>query len=396
MKVQPEFLYPAQLRRARWATRGQFAALGVLSGAWGAHIPSVKTAYGLNDGQVSIVLLAGALGAVLSLLLAGRTVARLGVRGSCALGGCGLGALLALALLWPSLWLLLPAMLLFGALGSLFDVAINAEGTTLESLGKRAVMSQLHGMFSLGGMAGAALGAALLRAGMAPALQLLLLGAAVAATVLLSLRGMLPASAHHQPEQPATVATGPAARRRNPWPSGTLLLIGLLILCGMTAEGVMYDWSVLYLQDALHQPQDRAALAYAVFSAAMAATRFAGDALRERLPQALLLRGGAVLAGGAMLLVLLVGLPLVALLGFVLVGMGLALVVPMLYNAATHVPGTPRAAAIAAVSSIGYAGFLLGPPLIGGIAHALNLPVAMGVVVLACAALAWGARRVPA
>jgi predicted MFS family arabinose efflux permease len=402
MKVQPEFLYPAQLRRARWATRGQFAALGVLSGAWGAHIPSVKAAYVLHDGQVALVLLAGALGAVLSLLWAGRTVARLGVRSSCALAGCGLASLLGLALYWPSLWLLLPAMVLFGALGSIFDVAINAEGTTLESLGGRAVMSQLHGMFSLGGMAGAALGAALLRAGMAPALQLALLGLTVASSVLLNLRGMLPASAHHQADAPPALLdtplgtlAEPPARRRSPWPHGALLFIGLLIFCGMTAEGVMYDWSVLYLKDALHQPQDRAALAYAVFSAAMAATRFAGDALRERWPQTQLLRGGALLAGSAMLLVLLVAQPLVALLGFVLVGMGLALVVPMLYNAATHVPGTQRASAIAAVSSIGYAGFLLGPPLIGGIAHALNLTAAMGVVVLACAALAWGTGRVP-
>ena len=386
----------AQLRRARWATRTLFAALGVFSGAWGAHIPSVKARFALSDGEVAGVLLAAALGAVLCLQAAGQLVAWRGVRGTCVLAGLGLGALLGLALLWPSLAWLLPAMLLVGALGSLYDVAINAEGTTLESLGGRAVMGQLHGMFSLGGMAGAALCAALLRAGLAPEVQLAGLGGLVMLMVLLASRWMLPGSAHHPQAQAPTPASdegtdAPAPARK---PRRQLLLIGLLILCGMTAEGVMYDWSVLYLKDVLGQPQDRAALAYAVFSAAMAAARLGGDRLRERLPQRRLLGGGALMAGLAMLAVLLLGHPGVALAGFVLVGAGLALVVPVLYNAATQVPGTQRAAAIATVSSIGYVGFLAGPPLIGGIAHALDLSAAMGVVVLACAALTWGARRV--
>ena len=394
---------PAGLwRRSRWATSAQFVALGVFSGAWGAHIPSIKQGYGLSDGGVAGVLLAGALGAVVSLQGAGRVVARLGVRRVCWLAGCGLGGLMSLALLWPNLPCLLVAMLFTGALGSVLDVAINAEGTALESLGGRSVMGGLHGMFSAGGMVGAAVGAALLRAGWAPELQLAGVGAVVALTTALGARGLLPEPLHQPaaPPAPATTAlpsAAPSAPPRRRWgrlPPTPLLLIGLLTLCGMTAEGVMYDWSVLYLKEALGQPQDRAALAYAVFSAAMAGTRLAGDRLRDRVAQPVLLRSGALVAGGAMLAVLLLGHPGVALLGFALVGMGLALVVPMLYKAATLVPGTERAQAIAAVSSVGYAGFLMGPPLIGGLAQALNLTAALGVVVVACAALAWGARRI--
>ncbi|PXW99423.1 fucose permease [Sphaerotilus hippei] len=374
------------LSRARRATRVQFGALGIIGGAWGVHIPSVKAQYGLGEGTLAVVLLAAAVGALLSLLFAGRVIARLGVQRTTALAMLILCGMLALVLQWPGMALLLPAMVVFGAAMSQFDVAINAEGTALESLGGRAVMGQLHGMFSLGGMAGAALGAALLRAGVTAPQQLLLIPLLMAVVSLLASRGMLPAHAHHE--------EGGQDQAHFAWPRGPLLVIGLLIFAGMTAEGVMYDWSVLYLKQEVGMPQDRAALGYAAFSAAMAAARFGGDALRARFAERLLLRRGALLAGVAMAVVLLSGQPELALPGYVCVGAGLALVVPILYNAATRVPGTSRAAAIASVSSIGYSGFLVGPPLIGGIAHATSLTVAMALIVVAAGLLALGARRV--
>jgi fucose permease len=163
----------------------------------------------------------------------------------------------------------------------------------------------------------------------------------------------------------------------------------------MTAEGAMYDWCVLYLQQELGQPQSQAALGYAVFSASMAVSRFGGDALRARFDEALLLRWGATLAAAAMAVVLLSAHPVVAWLGFAVVGAGLALVAPILFSAAARVPGVSPAAAIASVTSVGYSGFMLGPPLIGALATASSLTWALGVVVLACALLAWGAGKVP-
>jgi fucose permease len=373
------------LRQARWACRAQFAALGLLAGAWGVHIPSVKQAYELGEALLAVVLLAAAVGALLALFTAGRVIAQLGVQRACTLAAAVMGAMLASVLWWPSLAWLLPAMLVFGAAMSLFDVAINTEGTALETLSGRAVMSNLHGMFSLGAMAGAALTGALLRAGIAPALQLAAIGAAVAALVALAARGML---ASH----PAAAEDEPQAHFA--WPRGLLLVIGLMIFAGMSAEGVMYDWSVLYLKQEVGLTQDVAAMGYAAFTGAMAAARFGGDALRARLPERSLLRGSAALAAVAMAVVLLSGHPVVAMLGYALVGAGLAPVVPILYNAATRVPGTSRAAAIAAVSSIGYAGFMIGPPLIGSIAQAVSLTAAMSVVAVMAGLLAVGARRV--
>ena len=174
-----------------------------------------------------------------------------------------------------------------------------------------------------------------------------------------------------------------------------MLIIGLLIFAGMTAEGVMYDWSVLYLKQDVGMPQAQAALGYATFSAAMALSRFGGDLLRSRYSEQALLRFGASMAAVAMAVVLLSANAWVAFVGFALVGAGLAPVAPILFNAATRVPGVSRAAAIASVTSIGYSGFMIGPPLIGSIATATSLTVALGVVVLASGLLAYGARFVP-
>jgi Na+/melibiose symporter-like transporter len=382
---------PAALRRSRAATRVQFLVLGVLIGAWGAHIPSIKAHHGLSEGSLSAVLLAAAVGAVSSLFTAGRVMAALGARrtaaGAAVLGGGLLGSVLAFQGL-PMTLLLLQVVAL-GACMCLFDVALNTEGTTLERLGGRPVMSHLHGMFSVGGMLGAGAVAALLGVGIAPGVQLWSLGLGVALVAVWAARGML------QEEGRATAGTPQSSAQAHfVWPRGQLLVIGLLILAGMTAEGAMYDWCVLYLQQELGQPQAQAALGYAVFSASMAASRFAGDALRARYDERTLLRCGAGLAAGAMAVVLLSAHPVVAWVGFALVGAGLAPVAPILFSAATRVPGVSPAAAIASVTSVGYSGFMLGPPLIGALATASSLTWALGVVVLAAALLAGGAGKV--
>lgn len=375
-----------QVKRAIWATRFQFVALGVLSGAWGVHIPSVKAHYGLGEMTLSLVLMSAAVGAVLSLLTAGRVIGTLGARRVASLAAVLMGCMLALVLHWPSVSLLVLSMLVFGASLSLYDVAINTEGSALELLGKRTIMGGLHGMFSVGGMLGAALTGGLLRLEVLPTWQLAGVGLGVALLAVSTAPWML--------AMPVDSA-GPESKAHFAWPRGTLLVIGVLAFAGMSAEGVMYDWCVLYLKEVNLLSQDLAALGYAAFSAAMAATRFGTDALRNRYSERSLLRVGGSTSALAMAVVLLVGHPWVSMIGYAFVGAGLAVVVPILFNAATRVPGTTRAAAIASVSSIGYLGFMVGPPLIGAIAQSVSLTAALGLVVLASGLLAWGAQYVP-
>ncbi len=370
--------------RARWATRAQFLNLGVAIGAWGVHVPSIKVAYALDERMLAFVMLAMSIGSVIMLFLAGPIVGRIGARDTTVIAGWILAISLGSSLAFSGVWVLLPVMVVFGAGQSLYDVAINAEGTMLELMGGKAVMSGFHGMFSVGALVGASVAALLLRIGVPAASQLPWIAGVVALCLSLASRGMLLA----HPE-----ASGPQAHFV--FPRGTLLVTGLLILSAMLAEGVMYNWSVLYVQQELRTPQTRAALAYVAFSAATAAMRFAGDAVRQHLSERAMVRGGAILAAVAMSFALLSAQPWVAIAGFALVGAGLATMVPLLYNAATRVPGVSRAAAIASVSSIGYLGFMIGPPIIGAIAHARTLSAAMSTLIVACVLVMLGAARVP-
>jgi len=233
-------------------------------------------------------------------------------------------------------------------------------------------------------MLGAGAASLFFRGGVAPVIQLASMGITVALLMSVAARGMLPV---HPP------ADGDAAHFA--WPRGLLLTIGLLILSGMLAEGVMYNWSVLYVQQELGALPERAALAYVAFSGATAAMRFAGDWVRARVAERTVVIAGAMLSSVAMAITLVAHDVIIAMVGFGVVGVGLATVVPILYNAATRVPGVSRAAGIASASSIGYVGFMIGPPIIGAIAHASTLSWALCTLIAACTVLAIGATRIP-
>ncbi|APW37981.1 MFS transporter [Rhodoferax koreense] len=367
----------------RWAARTLFFCAGFLFATWGVHIPTVKQVYAVDEAALGVAMLAAGIGALLGLSQAGGLIGRFGARPVSLWGGLASAGAIALLLVMPSFAGLLVLLLVFGCGSSLLDVAMNAEASELERREARPLMSGFHGMFSLGGMAGAALGSALLHAGVAPMTHVLAVAAGGALAVAWACTRMLP---HVRPE-------AGVAREKFMVPRGVLLLLGAMAALGFIVEGAVYDWSVLYLFKEIGSPQNVAALAYASFSAAMALTRFGGDWMRARFSGAWLLRASALLAAASMAMVLLAGDAWVALAGFALVGVGLANVVPVLFSAAAQVPGVSAAQGIASVASMGYLGFMCGPPLIGFIAHASSLTAALYVVVGFAALLALGAPR---
>ncbi len=382
------------LRRARHASHAAFLVFGVVVATLGVHVPSIRAHYRLDDGALSIALLAIAVGAVLCLVFAGRWIAAFGVRRVAAVAACVMAVALALLLHFDRFALLLVVMLLFGASVGLFDVAINTEGAFIERALQRKVMSTMHGMWSLGGMAGAALGAWWLERGVAPLTQMRGIAAGALLVALVAVACMLPA---HVPGGHAGAPTArwsalPRAARRS------LVTLGVLAVLGLLAEGAIYDWSTLYLQRERGAAPSLAAIGFACFSAAMAAGRFGGDWLRARVPAPRLLRATALLSAGAMALVLLSGrwphTMAWALLGLSLLGLGLANVIPLLFVAASRVEGVSAASSIALVSSLGWVGMVVGPPLVGGVAEASSLGWALGLVVLSSLALAAAASRV--
>jgi predicted MFS family arabinose efflux permease len=369
------------LANAAWGVRAQFFISGALFATWGVHVPSVKMHYALGESALAIAMLAAGFGALLALTQAGRIVGRFGPRAVTLATGLVCASGIAFLLAFESYAALLAVMLVYGMSSSLMDVSINAEASELERMAGRPLMSGFHALFSLGGMAGAATGSLLHAASVAAPQHLLGAAAVGVATVLLGCSVML------RMEGP------PAAGMPMSLPTGPLALIGLLAALGLIAEGAMYDWSVLYLRQELRADAGVAALAYASFSGAMAAARFAGDRVRARMAAVPLLRWSGVLGAAGMALALAVPHPAAALIGFALVGLGFANVVPVLFSAAARVPGVTPAHGIAAVSAVGYLGMMAGPPLIGFIAEASSLTLGLSAVALFALVLAMAAKR---
>ncbi|MFZ4289684.1 MFS transporter [Variovorax sp. HJSM1_2] len=369
------------LSSARWGVRTLFFFAGLMFATWGVHIPTVKALYGLNEADLGLLILAAGLGAVTGLLGAGFSIARFGARRMVWI--CGGVTALALAGLvsMPGFGALMVLLAVFGLCSSTMDVAMNAEASELERLEGRPQMSGYHGMFSAGGMAGAGIGSALLSFDVMPSHHLW--GVTTLSLLAIGWAGstLLPPAPHE----------GEASHFRVP--HGVLLMLGLMGALGFVVEGAMYDWSVLFVKQEVGASQNVAALAYAGFSAAMAVTRFGGDWLRARFSSATLLRASAGLAAAGMVFGVLASHPLQALVGFAIVGVGLANVVPVLFSAAARAPGVTPAHGIASVASLGYMGFMVGPPIVGFVAHLSSLTVALFAVAMLAVIMAVVAPR---
>ncbi|WP_035692281.1 MFS transporter [Azospirillum halopraeferens] len=361
---------PSPFALERAATTGVFFANGLGIGAWAAAIPRLSDALALSEGRLSLVLLAFAAGAVTAMPLVGLAAARLDTGRTTAAAGLAFAAALATLPLAGGLAALCLLAFATGAANGTVDVAMNAHASGLEVRRGRPIMSSFHAAFSLGGFAGAVLGAAF--AGLGDAAGLwgpALIAAAVVAAGAPHLRGGAPAPGHGTPL---------ALPRR-----AMLGLCAAALAC-MLVEGAMADWSAVYL--ATVGGAGRAAAAgYAAFSLCMLAGRLTGDRLLHALgAPRVVLAGGTLAAAGLALAAAMPG-PVPASIGFGLVGLGLANVVPAVFSAAAR-QGGPAAAGVAMAATAGYGGFLLGPPVIGLIASGAGLRT--GILVLAGAAAA--------
>jgi MFS family permease len=382
-----------------WIVRAQFYALGFCMGSWGVHVPSVRAHFGLSDAALSVALLVAAGGAVACLVGATAAVERLGLRPVLMAAGVVMCTALA-GVLWlpPAVPFvaLLALMLAYGVGSALFDVSMNTQGSAVESQGGRKVMSGFHGMWSAGGMSGAFCVSWLHSQGVDPAQQMLWVNVVAMLVMVASGAWTQSLVARH------TGASGEGARadgatappvRRSIWPGGLLLTMGALACVAMVAEGAMYDWSTLYLQREVGVAPALAAVTFGVFSAAMALGRFAGDWVRTHVQPVPLMQASGALGAVGMGLALAFGRIEVAMIGFVLVGLALSNVVPVVFAAAAQVDPKRPTHGIATVSVIGYFGFVAGPVLIGFVAEHSSLRWALALVVLFCAAFGLAAKR---
>ncbi|MBP2299965.1 MFS transporter [Azospirillum picis] len=366
---------------ARWATVAAFFLNGTVFGVWATQIPLLKNRLDLSAAVLGVALLFLAAGALTAMVASGPLLSRLGSAPVTRVTALLFAALLPLPALVPDVPALCLVLALFGAAGGTMDVAMNAQGALVERRLGRPIMSSLHGMWSLGGLAGAALGGLLLPL-MPAAAQAGLVSAALL-VLFLALQGRL------LPDRSGGGGGLVLPDRRT-------LLLGTLAALSFMSEGAILDWSAIHLRDDLGAPQSLAGLGFGLFCAAMAAGRFSGDRLRQRFGGATLMRSGAVVAAAGLGLVLLGGSPLAAMIGFGVTGLGLSNVVPVLFSTAGAVEGGRADHAVAAVSTMGYAGVLAGPPLVGFIAQATSLATAFALIaLLALVQAAAAARAVP-
>lgn len=363
---------------ARRAVSAVFLVNGALFATWAVLIPSVRDRLGLSEVQVGLALLAIGLGSLVSMPLTGGWTARFGSDRVTRVTVVGCMLALALPFVMPNLLGLALALALLGALNGSLDVAMNAQGVTVEKTLDRPILSRLHAYFSLGGVLGALLGT--LVVGRVPVLAHV--GLVVGVTTLTGLvagRLLLP-----DPPVKGTEAAGKTSTSRVPL-SPAVLLLGALCFLGMLAEGANYDWVALYFRDVLAVTGGGVGLGYTAFVTAMTLGRWFGDRVRTRLGDEVTVRGGALVTAAGLGLALLVRDPWLAAAGFALSGLGLSNVVPVMYGLAGH---ALAGRGIAQVATIGYAGFLLGPPAIGVIAGQVGLAAALGVALLGAALVA--------
>ncbi|MCA8376739.1 MFS transporter [Burkholderia multivorans] len=363
-------------QRARTATMALFFVAGMMYASWGVHVPTVRDKFALSPALLSIALFAVAGGSIAAMLTIARWIARVGSRVACLAGGLVMSACAALILVVPDYPMLLVVLALFGFSMATLDVAMNAEASAVELALGKPIMSSLHGMFSIGGMAGAAAGGALLSAGMSPGVHLALAAATCAAVLVAASPAVLPHVPHHDE----------AHGSGNRWRSPALWMLGGIALVALIAEGAMYDWATVYMRDVVAASPAAASAAYAAFSGGMAAARFAGDAVRARFGAPQLVFASASLACAGMIGALLVPHAAAVLIGFTLMGLGLANMMPVLFAAAARVKGIHAAEGLAHVAGLAYFGLLFGPVVIGAVAQAANLSIGLSVVAL-CAAL---------
>ena len=381
----PGLAVPAQLvRRARRATAVVFAVHGCVTGSFAARVPWIASHVGVGVGRLGIALLMVGFGAMLAMPFSGRLAHRFALRPL--VTGTIVAWCLALVLpaLPTTLVLLCVVLLGFGAAAGLADMAMNAEGVLVEKAFGKSVMSSFHGFWSVGVLAGSAVSALAAHGGIDARLQFAVEALVLAAIGAAAAQLLLDDAPASDIAPPPTFAL----------PTRAVLLIGLVGLCSVFAEQAGTDWSALYLRDELGGSASTAALAVSAFAVAMASVRLVGDRVIRKLGPVRTVRLSGVCAAVGAVAVVLAPSAGVGLAAFALLGIGVALVVPLVFAAAGRVGPSP-ARSIAGVAGIAYASGLVAPGVIGLVASASSLTASFLLVagLVAVIALAAGVLR---
>jgi MFS family permease len=342
-----------------------FALFGVIMGSWAGRIPALAERVHVSHSALSMVLLCGGLGAVVSYPASSFLMGKFGARKTVLIAGMALLAVLVSIGMAPTVPRLMVAVLMLGITASTFDVAINSAATRREKQSGKSELSMLHGIGCAGGLVGATLGSLMASLKIAPATHFLMLAGPLA-LVLWGAFQMLD----------RVDAIEKVAKKAFSLPRGPLALLGLLGFLGSMSEGSIADWSGVFLKEHFRVSDGMAPLALSAFSVMMLLSRLVGDRLKGRFGAQRLVTGGALVSASGLFFAVMAPNAYFALVGFAIAGLGLALLFPFVFSAA----GAQGPMALAGVASMAYSGSLMGPPVIGAIAHGVGMQVAIAYV----------------
>ena len=345
-----------------------FVVCGMMFGSWASRIPAIKDQAGLDSVHLGFALLGMPLGSVMAMTFAGYAAGRFGSHRITALMLLMCAAALPFIGAANSFLTLTLALFVYGAAYGSMDVCMNANGLAIERAGTSPIMSRLHASWSIGSFIGAFATTIALQFGLSVFQQFSVLAAAMAVSAVILNATML----HERHASGGAIFTRPPRR---------LVLVGLVSLCALIAEGSVGDWSGVFIKDTIGGTAQDAALAITFLSAGMAATRLAGDRLTLLLGPAAVVSMGAVVSALGMLAALIIAQPPAAIIGFGCVGMGVAATYPIALRTAGSQPGIASGVGIAAVATMGSAGTMAAPPLIGTVAGAVGLRPALAMIV---------------
>ncbi|MHA6249015.1 MFS transporter [Pontibacter sp. CAU 1760] len=342
---------------------------GLSFASWGSRIPAIQQKMGLSEAALGGVLLALPVGLLLSLPLAGWVIAKVGSRRVVIFSAILYSAVLVAVGYSENTLQLVLALFVFGFAGNMMNISVNTQGVGVEELYQKSIMASFHGMWSLAGFTGAAIGTLMIGKGIAPFQHFLLIMLLSFIAIAIASRYVLRTDANTDADRPIFVM-----------PDKSLIDLGVICFFAMICEGAMFDWSGVYFKKVIGAESAWVGAGYTAFMCTMAGTRFIADWFTVRFGLKRILQASGLLTALGLLVAVLLPHLYTAILGFLLVGAGVSSVVPLVYSAAGKSKVMSPGVALAAVSTIGFFGFLIGPPLIGFVAGATSLRVSFTII----------------
>jgi fucose permease len=379
--LQNQFRYQLMnnLKRAKNATKTIFLVCGLAISSWAPMVPFVKDKLRINDGSLGLLLLFLGAGAIITMPLTGWLIHKIGTRIVIIVSAIVIAVSFPIVLSLNNWFEIAGILFIFGSgIGSI-DIAINTHGVHVQNMADKPIMSSLHGLFSVGGLCGPILVGVLIKAGLAPPITAGVISMSLIAITLTQFSSLMDQNTEYEISAKFTNLTESEGNKKFSRLNGAVLFLGIMCFIAFLSEGAVLDWSAVFLRDNKGVDKAMAGIGYASFSIAMATMRLFGDRIVYRTKDTHVVIYGSIIAFAGFMLVVFASWLFAVLIGFVLIGVGAANIVPVFFTAAGRIRNVTSSKAVSVIGSMGYAGQLAGPAILGFIAHHFSLPAALFV-----------------